>query len=345
MCSNVDEFIDGLVSVIVPVYNVEKYLSKCLDSIINQSYTKLEIICVDDSSTDGSCSIISDYLDKDSRISLLIHTDNKGLSAARNTGLYNSHGEYIAFIDSDDYVSSNYIMDLVTCLKKNNSDICIGKTEAFFGEDEYCNKKKNNAKSTNSCIDSNLKSYKDLYCFDLPVTAWGKIYKHEFIYINKLRFINGLIHEDEAWSLLVYNLTTNISFSDSSVYFYRKRSGSITSVRDNVNYGYSLNYLKLLKTLYRLNYLLFIKNITNNVFFDKYNRKLLLMVYWMLKKIKKSSSLKDKNLICLKYISFLQSKYNFKPTLSNILLNFFTNTTLLKLKFKIYLCVSKILNQ
>ena len=111
------------VSIIVPVYNVELYLRECLDSIINQTLKDIEIICVDDCSTDNSYIILDEYSKKDSRIKLLKHNVNKGLGPARNTGINVAQGEYIGFIDSDDYISLDYFENLYNTAKKYNSDI------------------------------------------------------------------------------------------------------------------------------------------------------------------------------------------------------------------------------
>ena len=116
-----------LISVIVPVYNVKEYLSKCLETIINQTYNKLEIILIDDGSNDGSGKICDVYEKKDSRIKV-IHKVNGGLSSARNDGIATANGAYIIFIDSDDYIEKTMIMDLYESAIKNNSDIvCCGK--------------------------------------------------------------------------------------------------------------------------------------------------------------------------------------------------------------------------
>ena len=113
------------VSVIVPVYNVDLYLVECLDSIINQTLKEIEIICVDDCSTDNSYMILEEYSKKDSRIKLIKHKENRGLGPARNTGIENATGEYISFIDSDDYVSLDFLENLYSTAKKFDLDISI----------------------------------------------------------------------------------------------------------------------------------------------------------------------------------------------------------------------------
>ena len=111
------------VSVIIPVYNVEKYLEECLNSVISQTLKDVEIICVDDCSTDNSCLILDKYKDIDSRIILIRHDINRGLGPARNSGLAIANGEYILYIDSDDYISNDYVETLYVTAKKYNSDV------------------------------------------------------------------------------------------------------------------------------------------------------------------------------------------------------------------------------
>ena len=115
---------NDMISIIIPIYNVEKYLEKCLDSILNQTYKNLEIILIDDGSTDNSPNICNSYCEKDKRIKI-IHKNNEGVSSARNKGIELSKGKYIVFIDSDDYVSNEHIEVLYDCIISNNVDLVI----------------------------------------------------------------------------------------------------------------------------------------------------------------------------------------------------------------------------
>ena len=123
---------DRLVSIIVPVYNVEKYLSKCIEILINQTYTNIEILLINDGSTDNSKKICEQFKEKDSRIKL-INKENGGLSDARNKGLQEAIGKYIAFVDSDDYVEKNYIETLYSLITKFNSEIAIADFRVIKG--------------------------------------------------------------------------------------------------------------------------------------------------------------------------------------------------------------------
>ena len=121
------------ISVIIPVYNVEKYLKECLDSVINQTLKDIEIICVNDGSTDNSLNILENYAKKDNRI-IVISQKNKGLSGARNTGLKYCSGEYVSFIDSDDYVSKDLFELTYNNAISNNSDLVIFKIASLYTE-------------------------------------------------------------------------------------------------------------------------------------------------------------------------------------------------------------------
>lgn len=113
------------VSVIIPIYNVDQYLTKCLESVINQTYKNLEIICVNDCSSDNSYTILEEYFQKDNRIKIIYREKNGGLSAARNSGLDVATGEYIYFIDSDDWIGLDYIDGMVKAIEKANTDIVL----------------------------------------------------------------------------------------------------------------------------------------------------------------------------------------------------------------------------
>ena len=132
------------VSVIVPVYNVEKYLKDCLDSVVNQTLEDIEIICVNDGSTDNSLAILEEYAEKDSRIKIITQ-ENKGLGGARNTGLYHANGEYISFIDSDDWIELNTFEELYNMSKNLDLDMLMFQMKVFnietgeFIEDQYNN--------------------------------------------------------------------------------------------------------------------------------------------------------------------------------------------------------------
>lgn len=217
-----------LVSVIVPIYKVEKYLRQCLDSIINQTYKNLEIILVDDGSPDNCPKICDEYARKDDRIKV-IHKENGGLSSARNAGLDICKGEYISFIDSDDYIDSHFFSSLVSKAQSENADIVQCDFVDFFdGDNDF-----NAVISSNDKVYSNLEMQKKIFEPDgyRNVVVWNKIYK-KYLF-NKLRFPNGKINEDEFTTYINFDNSKIICVLGSKMYFYRKRENSIMGGRFN----------------------------------------------------------------------------------------------------------------
>lgn len=205
-----------LASIIIPVYNVEPFLRKCLDSVINQTYENIEILIVDDGSTDHSGKICNDY-SVDSRVTVF-HQVNGGLSAARNTALNHSNGEYLFFVDSDDFVSPTFVSDAVTVLEKEDSDIVIfNYTEAGMTNEE---------KNVYSKI-ANLTAYEikqKIISDDIGNYVWNKAYR-KFLF-SKLRFPEGEWFEDLAVMDQLFMQAKKISMLNKSLYFYRIQNTS-----------------------------------------------------------------------------------------------------------------------
>lgn len=208
------------VSVIVPVYNVEKYLHKCLDSIINQTYRNLEIILVDDGSPDNCGAICDEYAQKDSRIKV-IHQKNGGLSAARNTGLDCAVGEYISFVDSDDWVSEEFIEQLISSAKPNSLVMCD-----FISWESDADGSIPVAGDRIETIDQNEFWSRTIgeKCI-LYTVAWNKLYPKRIF--SELRFQTGLLHEDEAILHYVIDQVDSINVLHRPMYFYRRTRSSI----------------------------------------------------------------------------------------------------------------------
>lgn len=218
-----------LISVIVPIYKVEKYLEQCLDSILKQSYNNLEIILVNDGSPDNCGKICDEYAKKDNRIKV-IHKENGGLSSARNAGLDIATGEYISFIDSDDCVAENFIETLYKLCIENNCD--ISECDFLRFENEICtNKMKINVETHTSY---EMQSRLDEYEFSVRgVVVWNKLYK-KYLYQN-IRFPVGKINEDEYTTYKVlYNCKTLICTTNQELYYYRINSNSIMGQNFNV---------------------------------------------------------------------------------------------------------------
>ena len=205
---------EQLVSVIVPVYNVEEYLDECIESIVLQTYKNLEIILVDDGSTDQSGKKCDEWKAGDERI-LVIHQENKGLSAARNRGIEISSGEWIVFVDSDDVVSLDYVTYLYELVQRYEVPVA----QCARGDLQQSIKKRD-------AIEKKVSSDEFLLSLYYQTTAWGKIYKR-FLF-EKERYPVGMIHEDMAITYrLIYN-ARNIVFTNKVLYFVRERPGSIT---------------------------------------------------------------------------------------------------------------------
>ena len=215
------------VSVIIPVYNVEKYLNECIDSVIKQTYKNLDIILVDDGSTDNSGSICDKYSEKDSRIRV-IHRKNGGLSAARNTGFDVSNGEYIYFLDSDDYLELSAISDLVSTIEEENADFVFCDAYVFYTDCEPDDKVYSYSRKKRYTTLDGKSVLLELLCSDeyrTPVQLY--MYKKCFLDKNTLRFYEGIIHEDELFTFQVYNANGKVAHCKKELYARRIRPASI----------------------------------------------------------------------------------------------------------------------
>ena len=216
-----------LISVIVPIYNVEKYLNKCIESIINQTYKNLEIILVDDGSPDNCPQICDEYAKKDGRIKV-IHKENGGLSSARNVGIDVAMGEYLTFIDSDDYVEPNFIEVLYQSLVNNDADISM------------CGINKIQADKIQEIIVENQILDKDSFWnffyygngTPIGVVAWNKIYKKNIF--KDIRYPLGKINEDEFVIHKIVDKCNKISITNEALYNYIQRDGSIIHSKKSI---------------------------------------------------------------------------------------------------------------
>lgn len=213
-----------LISVIVPVYNVQKYLKKCVDSIVNQSYTNIEILLINDGSSDDSGKLCIEFENNDKRIKT-INKKNGGLSDARNEGIRFSTGTFISFVDSDDWIEKDYIEKLYDLIKNGNKDIAICNFYKYYDDlDSYENK-------NDSSYNLELNSYQaqNLMFGSLSVqftVAWGKLYRSELF--ENIKFPVNKIHEDEFITYKLYDLSKNIVYTNEKLIIYRIRKNSIT---------------------------------------------------------------------------------------------------------------------
>lgn len=218
------------ISIIVPVYNVEKYLEKCVDSLVNQSYSNLEIILVDDGATDSSGNMCDELAIKDDRIKV-IHKVNGGLSDARNAGLEVATGDYIAFLDSDDYVHKDLYKDVHSLMVENQCDLGICNYEYVDEEGKnfypISDTLKDEVLTKDEALDKLMEKHNFYY-----VTAWNKLYKKEVL--KDIRFPKGKVHEDE---FVAHHVLASINkvVTTSKVYiYYVQRQGSIMNTKFSV---------------------------------------------------------------------------------------------------------------
>ena len=226
-----NDMLKPLVSIIVPIYKVEPYLRQCIDSIVNQTYTNLEIILVDDGSPDSCPQICEEYAAKDNRI-VVIHKENGGLSDARNAGLDICKGDYISFVDSDDLLDLNSINSMLDL--NQDSYMAIANIKTFTGDDKAYVSRKTHCNS-NSCKTYSSDDLLSILCKEGPVylrSVCGKIFKKE-LFLD-IRFPKGELYEDMYVNYLLYYKVNQCTFIPFSLYYYRRnRSGSITSESSN----------------------------------------------------------------------------------------------------------------
>ena len=237
-----------LVSIIVPIYNVELYLKKCIKSIINQTYNNLEIILVEDGSLDKCGKICDEYAKRDNRIKV-IHKENGGLSDARNCGIKYASGKYITTVDGDDFVSKDYVYNLVAIMKKYSADISLTNRVYYYGQQRE-RKATEYELNNEHLIIKGHQLLENIFKNTLPHEAWGKLYKSEILKINKYK--KGLsVFEDFEYLIRVlkinpqYKVVCDMGKYD---YFYFQRENSLSNGSYNECWDMELDfYIELLK--------------------------------------------------------------------------------------------------
>ena len=298
------------VSVIIPVYKVEEYLPKCLESLINQTLKDIEIIVVNDGSPDNSEKIIKEYSKKDKRV-VYIKKENGGQGSARNLGLKKARGEYISFIDSDDWIDNDMLESMYNKAKENASDIvmCGYKNVSSKGIEEVF-------------IDKNIeKEFKNnsLNKFFLTAMVWDKIYKKEFLINSKIEFIEDKVwYEDLEYSVTLISLTDKIDFVNKPFYNYLIRE---QSTMRNTNIIKNLDLIIIFDGI--------IDFYKNNNLYDKYYEELEFIAIdhfssGMIRVIKSKGNIKDKRAVLKEYDKYLRKHfYNLKN--NKYLINFSKN--------------------
>lgn len=221
-----------LISVIVPIYKVEDFLDECIQSLVLQTYSNLEIILVDDGSPDRCGEICDAWKQKDTRI-CVIHKENGGLSDARNAGIRVAHGSYIGFVDSDDVIHPRMYEILADALEQMDCEIACCDVTNDFQEKSSAVEKNMQTYDWNIPKDIKQKRYTAVEALEsllrleqISVTVWNKLYKKEII--DQIWFPKGKYHEDEFWTYLVLNRSRHVVYLDVPLYGYRLRQESIT---------------------------------------------------------------------------------------------------------------------
>lgn len=232
------EMSNPLISVIVPVYRVEKYLHNCINSVLNQSYSNWELILVDDGSPDGCPQICDDYASRDKRI-IVVHKKNGGLSDARNIGIKSSSGAFLVFVDSDDYWDDSLFLDGLANLILNNPavDIINFGWKKYYPKQERFEEDLRDYSFEPQAEDSNEAVTKEMIRKDLFVAcAWNKCVRSQFLIDNHLFFKKGIKSEDMEWcGSILYRMPTMLCF-DRKPYVYRQqRMDSITATVDETH--------------------------------------------------------------------------------------------------------------
>lgn len=215
------------VSIIVPVYNVEKYLEKCLKSLISQSYKNIEIILIDDGSKDNSGRICDEYKRKDSRIKV-IHKENAGVSEARNSGLQKAIGKYICFVDADDFVMNDYVEYMYELIVKNSSEIAIcTKIFSNFDENQTSDEAIEALDGENAVI--RILNYR------IPIGVYSKIFKKDLIKDNKIRFFKDIyMGEGFNFNVTCFQRAKKVVISNHKVYYYRRDNSTSATTKFSI---------------------------------------------------------------------------------------------------------------
>lgn len=265
-------------SIIMPAYNVQSYIATALDSLVNQTYNNFELIVINDCSTDNTMHIVNQYKNQYKFIKVYNHGVNLGLSASRNTGLQYATGEFVMFVDSDDWLPTYALKRLFNHIAKYNTDLILIDYFKYYNPQKCLQQHKD--LNPNKIYSTHTD--KKIILQQGGVTAWQKVYKNSFLQQHKLKFINNIVYEDVPYHWVAILLSSSISYLPSALYYYRKRSGSIMqskvsglnfnsclvvdSYLHNFLYNHNLFsiYLDILQSkLFKMHYAEFKKDINN----------------------------------------------------------------------------------
>lgn len=219
------------ISIIIPLYNADQYLRKCLETVCSQTLQDIEIICVNDCSTDDSFSIAQEYAKNDKRIKLIDLKENKGAAAARNIGIENAGGQYLGFVDSDDFIDQNFYEKLYERAVKTDADAVKGNIKI------YCPKTKSSTKEAWIDLNKSVKQHKANFYFSFT----SAIYKTSFIKENKINFLEGLVHfEDPYFTIKAALFYQKLEVIDDVFYYYVNNPNSVSRKKITINHIESL---------------------------------------------------------------------------------------------------------
>ena len=300
------------ISIVIPIYNVEKYLRKCLDSIYSLNLDNKEVVLVNDGSTDTSINILNEFKNKYPNKTKLITQKNQGLSEARNTGIKNSNGKYILFVDSDDFIIPTETEEFMNFGLDKKVDILIGNYREYYNENYIVQKSfysldKNLEKEGIFFIENGVKNK----CFGVAV--WQNIYRRNFLLENNLFFKKGLLHEDNLFTPEAFFYAKKVRCFNKKFYFNRRNNlESITHTVNKKNYEHMLYIITKLLEFKKSN------NIENNYF-----NRIILAIY--INVVRKGGYINKEvynNIVDLKfnfreklkllYVIYLQNKYKMK---------------------------------
>lgn len=290
-----------MISVIVPVYEVERYIIKCIDSILEQSFTDFELILVDDGSKDKSGAICDEYAKRDSRIKV-IHQENTGLSGARNAGIRDAKGEWILFIDSDDYIAKNMLMDLYNAVINNNLLMAICNFECVTEEGKVTMGASSSPIKNEVLLAEEIfhKIYEKGGWF--YVVAWNKIY-HKSLLNNDFYPVGKLVEDEFVIAEVLYKAKKIVCIENKN-YFYRvKRTGSITKSKEEELFLNTLEALKRRCDFFQINQMEELAKITRGIAFQKMKK-----LYMRIKKEKELETVYKKGEEIYKNMGILSFK-------------------------------------
>ncbi len=236
-----------MLSIIIPFYNVEKYIAECLESAISQTFPHIEIICVDDNGTDNTASIIQEFAKTDSRIRVVRNEKNLGVAASRNVGVRHSRSPYIMFLDSDDTYELTMCEKMVEAIESSGADVAMCGTQISYERDESL---KESDDAYFSLKYKGLHNVSDELIASCDVSLWNKIFRKEIIEKYDIRFPDGLRYEDAFFYQAYMAQANSIVFVNEKLYHYRRREGSIMNLTFAKSSSAGLEHLLIIMRLH-----------------------------------------------------------------------------------------------